>query len=113
MTYHRKKIRRHNRQYYKANLLKGGRKKRNTGDTEIKGFRRFDTVILDDSERCHIDGLRSSGFFKLKRFDGSLVITSSETAKKKDSSVSSKRLKMVNHADGYVSWCEKEAVETC
>lgn len=106
MTYKRCKVRRHNRHYYKANLLKGGHRKRNTGAAEVKGFKRFDMVLLDGSERCFIDGLRASGYFKLCRLDGSLVITSKEGSKQKDSSVSYKRLKLVKHAGGYVSWSE-------
>lgn len=106
VTYRRKKVRRHNRHYYKANLLKGGRKKRNTGLVDVQGFRRFDVVRLDGAELCYVDGLRKSGFFKLRRFDGSLVVTSSSAAQKKDSSVSWKRLELVNHSDGYVSWRE-------
>ena len=106
VTYRRRKTRRHNRHYYKANLLKGGRKKRNTGAESIEGFRRYDIVLLDGKERCYIDGLRTSGYFKLRRMDGSLVVTSSETSKQKDSSVSYKRLKLLNHSDGYISWSE-------
>ena len=105
-TYKRRKIRRHNRHYYKANLLKGGRRKRNTGPSEVNGYRRFDLVLLDGSERCIIEGLRSSGYFKLRRLDGTLVITSKETSRQKDSSVSGKRLTLIRHASGYVSWNE-------
>lgn len=106
VTYRRRKIRRHNRHYYKAKLLKGGRRKRNTGLVEVKGFRRFDKVLLDGRELCFVDGLRASGFFKLRRVDGSLVVTSCDGSKKRDSSVSCERLRLVSHADGYVSWCE-------
>jgi hypothetical protein len=107
VTYRKRKIRCHNRHYFKANTLKGGVRKRNTSkEFFIHGFRRFDTVLLDGEERCFIDGLRANGFFKLRRMDGSLVITSAASSKQKDSSVSWKRLTLIKHADGYISWCE-------
>ena len=105
-TYRKKKLRRHNRHYFKANLLKGGRRKRNTGAFEVRGFRRFDVVMLDGRELCWIDGLRSSGYFKLRRMDGSLVVTSKETSRQRDSSVSWRRLKLKKRSSGYLSWKE-------
>ena len=105
-VFHRRKIRRHNRHYYKANLLRGGRRKANTVPGEVAGFRRFDVVELDGAEECWVDGLRSSGYFKLRRFDGTLIETSKATSKKKDSSVSWKRLRLLRHSSGYLSWSE-------
>ena len=105
-VFRRRKVRRHNRHYHKANLLKGGLRKRNTGLTEVHGFRRFDIVRLESGECCWIDGLRSSGYFKLRRFDGSLVETSKATSKKADSSVSWKKISLICHSSGYISWSE-------
>ena len=102
-----RKIRRHNRQYYKSNLLKGGRRKANTVAGEVYGFQRYDVVLLDSEEKCWIDGLRSSGYFKLRRFDGSLVVTSKAGSKRIDSSVSRKRLELIRHSQGYLSWSEE------
>ena len=102
-----RKVRRHNRQYYKSNLLKGGHRKANTVVGEVYGFRRYDVVLVDGKEECWIDGLRSSGYFKLRRFDGSLVVTSKASSKKSDSSVSRKRLTLVRHSRGYLSWSEE------
>ena len=104
VEYRRRKVRRHNRHYYKANPLRGGARKRNTGAAEVNGFRRFDVVRLDGGELCWIDGLRASGYFKLCYLDGSLVVTSKPTSKKPDSSVSWRRLSLVRHAAGYVCW---------
>ena len=96
-----------NREYYRANLLKGGRRKANTVVGEVYGFRRYDVVLVDGKEECWIDGLRSSGYFKLRYFDGNLVVTSKANSKKADSSVSRKRLTLVRHSRGYLSWSDE------
>ncbi|MBP1920736.1 hypothetical protein J2Z34_003251 [Youngiibacter multivorans] len=64
--------RKHNRQIHKANFLKGGKKKLNQSAYEVKGFRLFDHVRYRDEE-CFIFGKRTSGYFDLRKLDGSVV----------------------------------------
>lgn len=64
--------RKHNRQIHKANFIKGGKKKRNQSTYEVKGFRLFDHVRYK-GEECFIFGRRTSGYFDLRKLDGSLV----------------------------------------
>ena len=64
--------RRHNRQIHKANFLKGGRKKLNQAPYEVKGFCLFDKVLFQ-GEECFIFGRRSSGYFDLRKLDGTVV----------------------------------------
>jgi 5-methylcytosine-specific restriction endonuclease McrA len=64
--------RKHNRQIHKANFLKGGKKKLNQSAYEVKGFRLFDHVLYKDEE-CFIFGRRTSGYFDLRKLDGSII----------------------------------------
>jgi hypothetical protein len=64
--------RKHNRQIHKANFLKGGKKKPNQSAYEVKGFRLFDHVRYKD-EDCFIFGRSTSGYFDLRKLDGSVV----------------------------------------
>lgn len=64
--------RKHNRQLYKANTLKGGVRKKNQAPYLVKGFRLFDKVRYDGLE-CFIFGRRSSGSFDIRLFDGTRV----------------------------------------
>lgn len=64
--------RKHNRQLYKANILKGGVRKKNQAPYLVKGFRLFDKVLYDGLE-CFIFGRRSSGSFDIRLFDGTKV----------------------------------------
>lgn len=70
--YYIKKVRKHNRQIHKANILKGGKKKLNQAPYLVKGFRLFDKVMYDNQE-CFIFGRRSSGYFDLRKLDGTVV----------------------------------------
>lgn len=70
--YYQKKVRSHNRQIHKANILKGGTKKRNQADYLVKGFRLFDKVKYDGQE-CFIFGRRSSGYFDIRKLDGTVI----------------------------------------
>lgn len=83
-----KQVRRQNRSLYKANLLKGGRLKRNTVK-EVKGFKRFDKVKYDNKE-CFIHGLRSAGYFDVRSISGD----------KLGASVNSKKLTLLERAKG-------------
>lgn len=64
--------RRHNRQIFKSNTLKGGIRKRNQAPYLVKGFRLFDKVRYKGIE-CFVFGRRSSGSFDIRLFDGTRV----------------------------------------
>ena len=85
-----KQVRRQNRSLFKANLLKGGRLKRNTVK-EVNGFRRFDKVKYEGKE-CFIHGLRSSGYFDIRSISGEKI----------KASVSSKKLTLLERAKGII-----------
>lgn len=70
--FYQKKVRCHNRQIYKAKILKGGKKKRNQAEYLVKNFRLFDKVKYDGQE-CFIFGRRSSGYFDLRKLDGTKI----------------------------------------
>ena len=89
-TYISKHRRRQNRSLYKANLLEGGRLKRNTVK-EVKGYRRFDKVIFEGKE-VFIYGLRSSGYFDVRTIIGDKI----------GASVNCKKLTLLEHAKGFI-----------
>ena len=62
----------HNRQIHKANLLKGGVKKLNQAQYEVKGFRLFDKIQYQ-GKLYYIFGRRNSGFFDIRTLDGTKV----------------------------------------
>jgi len=70
-SYFIKFVRKCNRSLFKANLLKGGKRKVNT-IKQAFGFRRFDKVIYGKIE-CFIYGLRSSGYFNIRRLTGEKI----------------------------------------
>jgi hypothetical protein len=70
--YYIKQVRKHNRQIHKANILKGGEKKLNQAPYLVKGFRLSDKVKYDNQE-CFIFGRRSSGYFDLRKLDGTVI----------------------------------------
>ena len=67
-----KKIRCHNRQIHKQKICKGGNRKLNQAPYEVKGFRLFDKVGCGNLE-CFIFGRRSSGYFDIRKLDGTKV----------------------------------------
>ena len=71
-SYLLKCVRRNNRQLHKATTRKGGTRPRNTAPRNIKGFRLFDQVRYE-GKLCFIFGRRSSGYFDLRRLDGTKV----------------------------------------
>ena len=79
--YYQKKVRCHNRQTHKANILKGGIKKRNQAEYMIKGYRLFDKVKYNDKE-YFIFGRRASGFFDIRDLQGNKVNKGSISYKK-------------------------------
>ena len=70
--YFQKKIRCHNRQIHKQNVCKGGIRKLNQAQYEVKGFRLFDKVRYGNTE-CFIFGRRTSGYFDIRQLDGTKV----------------------------------------
>lgn len=89
-----RKVRRHNRQLYKTKPSKGGKRRRNQSDYVVNGFRRFDKVLYNGIE-CFITGKRSSGYFQLKTFDGTVI----------SHGVSSKKLKLLEFIKGWlIDW---------
>lgn len=70
--FYQKKVRCHNRQIHKANLLKGGKKKLNQAPYLVKGFRLFDKVLYE-GQMCFIFGRRSTGYFDIRKLDGTQI----------------------------------------
>jgi len=70
--YNQKHVRKNNRSLYKANQLKGGKRKANKAPYTVHGFRLFDKVLYAGTE-CFVFGRRSSGYFDLRLLDGSSV----------------------------------------
>ena len=70
--YLQKKVRCHNRQLHKANVLKGGTRKSNQAAKEVYGYRLFDRVLFSGQE-CFVFGRRTSGYFDLRKLDGTKV----------------------------------------
>lgn len=67
-----KKVRCHNRQLHRQRILKGGVRKTNQCAKEIKGFQLFDRVRFEEKE-CFIFGRRTSGYFDIRKIDGTKV----------------------------------------
>ena len=70
--YFMKKVRCHNRQIHKANILKGGKRKLNQAQYEVKGFRLFDKIQYQ-GKLYYIFSRRNSGFFDIRTLDGTKV----------------------------------------
>ena len=85
--YYIKQVRKHNRQIHKAKILKGGIRKLNQAPYLVKVFRLFDKVKYKGQE-CFIFGRRSSGYFDLRKLDGTVIHRS---ASYKDLQLLSKR----------------------
>ena len=69
------RVRRHNRQLYKFNKLKGGKLKRNQAPYLVKGFRLNDIVLYKGNE-CVLRARRASGYFTLGENGGPLTVPS-------------------------------------
>jgi len=83
-----KQVRRQNRSLYKANLLNGGRLRRNTVK-QVNNFKRYDKVLYEEKE-CFIYGLRSSGQFDIRTIYGDRI----------RASITSKKLTLLERARG-------------
>ena len=84
--FYQKKVRCQNRQIHKANFLKGGRKKLNQAPFLVRGFRLFDLVNHEGSA-YYVFGRRTSGYFDIRKLDGTKV---------NNGSISYKKLKLIN-----------------
>lgn len=78
--FYQKKVRCHNRQIHKNAIPKGGRRKRNQAPYLVKGFRLFDRVSFNNQE-CFIFGRRNSGYFDLRKLDGTKIHASASYKK--------------------------------
>ena len=90
-VYYYKKVRCHNRQIFKAKILKGGIKKRNQAPYEVLGFRLYDKVLWKGIQ-CFIFGRRSTGRMDLRLIDGTKI----------NASVGYKNLKFLNKRGNYL-----------
>lgn len=90
-VFYYKKVKCHNRQIYKAKILKGGIKKRNQAPYEVMGFRLYDKVSWKGI-KCFIFGRRSTGRMDLRLLDGTKV----------NASVSYKNLRLLNKRGNYL-----------
>lgn len=91
-VYYMRKVRRHNRQIHKFNPTKGGKRKLNQAPYAVRGFRLFDKVLYGKTE-CFVYGRRSSGYFNLRTFDGTIV----------SPSTSYKKLKLIEPRGSYIT----------
>ena len=99
-----KKVRCHNRQIHKAKILKGGVRKRNQAAYKVKGFRLFDKVKYNGME-CFIFGRRTSGYFDIRKLDGTKVSASVSYKKlilleKRKTSLTERRMAVFPHSVG-------------
>lgn len=91
-VYYQKKVRCHNRQIHKNTILKGGIRKRNQAEYEVKGFRLFDKVQYKGNE-YFVFGSRATGFFDIRDLSGNKI---------NKGSVSYKKLKLIETAKSYL-----------
>ena len=84
-------VRHHNRQLYKATILKGGIRKANQAGKYVFGYRLFDKVQFDGQD-CFIFGRRSTGSFTIKTITGKMI---------KDG-ISFKKLKLLEKSTNYL-----------
>lgn len=92
-----KQARRNNRQIHKLSILKGSLRKRNQAPFEVKGFRLFDKVAYQ-GEEGFIFGRRSSGFFDIRRLDGTRI----------SAGINYKKLRLLEKRRTYLTEIRKE-----
>lgn len=91
ICYRTKAIRHHNRQIHKAKILKYGIRKANQAPYIVKSFRLWDKVLYNGQE-CFISGRRTSGYFALRKLDGTTITNS----------ISFKKLRLLEPATNYL-----------
>lgn len=79
-VYHLKFVRKNNRQLHKATISRGGKRKSNKAERFVKGFQLFDKVLYEGQE-CFIFGRRSSGYFDIRKLDGTRIHASASYKK--------------------------------
>ena len=84
--FYQKKVRCQNRQIHKTNFLKGGRKRLNQAPYLVRGFRLFDLVSYEGIA-YYVFGRRTSGYFDIRKLDGTKV---------NKGSINCKKLKLIN-----------------
>ena len=92
-----KQTRRNNRQIHKLSILKGGIRKRNQAPFEVKGFRLFDKVSCK-GEEGFIFGRRSSGYFDVRKLDGTRI----------SAGISYKKLHLLEKRQSYLTEIREE-----
>ena len=92
-----KQTRRNNRQIHKLSILKGDIRKRNQAPFEVNGFRLFDKVACQ-GEEGFIFGRRSSGFFDVRKLDGTCI----------SAGISYKKLHLLEKRRTYLTEIRKE-----
>lgn len=90
-TYSIKPVRHHNRQLHKATILKGGYRKANQASKYVFGFRLFDKVRWNGQDGF-IFGRRSTGYFDLRKLDGTVL----------HHSISCKKLQLLERSSNYL-----------
>ena len=91
--FYQKKVRCHNRQIHKFSVNKGGTRKRNQAEYLVKGFRLYDKVSYQCKE-YFVFGRRTSGYFDIRNLQGNKV---------NNGSVSYKKLRLLEHANSYLT----------
>lgn len=71
-TYLFKQVRKNNRQLHKMTIAKGGYRKANKAERFVNGFQLFDKVVFEGTE-CFVFGRRKTGYFDLRKIDGTSV----------------------------------------
>ena len=98
--YFQKKVRCHNRQLHKATIMKGGNRKRNQAEYEVKGFRLFDKVAYQGKE-YFVFGRRTSGYFDIRNLQGEKV---------NKGSISYKRITLLERTKKYLTERREQAI---
>jgi hypothetical protein len=78
--YYFKQVRGQNRRLHKCNPVKGSIRKANKAPRYVYGFQLFDKVLYKEQE-CFIFGRRSSGYFDLRKLDGTKIHASANYKK--------------------------------
>ena len=71
-TYSFRQVRKSNHQLHKMTIAKGGYRKANKAERFVKGFQLFDKVIFEGIE-CIVFGRRKTGYFDLRKIDGTSI----------------------------------------
>ena len=94
---YQKQTRRHNRQIHKMKIFKGGIRKLNQAPYEVHGFRLYDKVLCN-GEAGFIFGRRTSGYFDVRRLDGTRI----------SASISFRKLRLIERRKTYLTEIRKE-----